>query len=99
MRSAVVWAVAGALASFAVIAGLSIGIFFLLPAVAALVLASRTPSAWPAVAVGVGAILLLVSTLNRGSGNLDARPWLAAGLALSLAGALASRWRLRARRA
>jgi hypothetical protein len=99
MRSVVVWAVAGALASFAVIAGLSIGIFFVLPAIVALVFATRSPSGWPAAGVGIGAILLLVATLNRGAGDLDARPWLGAGLALSLVGALATRRRLRGPRA
>jgi hypothetical protein len=83
------WAVAGALFTFSFLTGFSIGLF-LLP-VAALVLfwVARRSGGRETVGLleGVGWTLLTVAFIQSGSGDLDARPWLVAGLVLSLGAA------------
>jgi hypothetical protein len=86
------WLVGGALFTFSWVAGLSIGLLVLpFAAAAVLFVAFRAPHLHEAVgfAAGAGGILLLVAVLNRGSGDLDATPWLVAGLTLAL-GAVAA---------
>jgi hypothetical protein len=77
------WAAAGALMSFSFVTGLSIGVL-VLPFAAVLLLWTARTGAGPAealgVLVGIGATLLVVALLNRGSTGVDPRPWLVAGV-------------------
>ena len=81
-----VWALVG----FAIAIGLvSLGVLTLAPAVlvaVALLSSERAaPSAFGLV-TGAGALCLFVAGLQRGGGNLDARPWFLAGFVLAAVG-------------
>lgn len=81
------WLASGALFSFGVVAGLSIGVFVLpFAAAAVLVVSVGAPHFLEAAGfvAGAGATLLLVAFVNRGSGDLDATPWLLGGVTLAL---------------
>ena len=74
------WAAAGGLFGFSFVTGFTIGLFVLPVAAAALFLvASRAPhfSAGLGFVAGVGAMLLLVASVNSGR---DSAPWLVAGI-------------------
>jgi hypothetical protein len=83
------WALAGGLFSFAFISALSIGIFVLPIALVAFWLlgsrGARGAEMLGAIA-GAGAPCFLVAALSAGGEAPDARPWLAAGLALMAIG-------------
>jgi hypothetical protein len=94
------WAVAGALVAFSVIAAASIGLFVLPVAALAVVLAVRRTGrrtemmgAFP----GAGGVCALIAPLQRGPGSLDATPWIVAACVLAavgIAGFALSRCRL-----
>lgn len=77
------WSAAGAAMTFAFLTGLSIGLL-LLPAAAALLLwvASHAPHPTDALgfAEGIGAVLVLISFLNRAGTGVDPTAWLVAGI-------------------
>jgi hypothetical protein len=80
------WAVAGALVTFSLVAAASIGLFVLpVAALATALVARRTRArAEPLGAlVGAGAICLLIAWLQRAPGGFDWRPWLVAGAILA----------------
>ena len=72
-----------------VLGAISLGPLLIAPlGIAALVMAANEAvrrSAFGLLA-GAGGLFLLVAGLQQGSGNLDARPWLAIGLLLALVG-------------
>jgi hypothetical protein len=80
------WAAAGALVTFSLVAAASIGLF-VLPVAAlttALVARSTRSRAEPLGGlVGAGAVCLLIAWLQRAPGGFDWRPWLVAGLLLA----------------
>lgn len=83
------WAAAGALVAFSLIAAASVGLFVLPVAAFVTVLAARRARNWTETLgslVGVGGICGLIALLQRGPGSLDARPWLAAAVLLAAAG-------------
>jgi hypothetical protein len=93
------WSLSGALVTFSVLAAASIGIFVLPLAVVVSALTARRTrrrAELLGALVGAGANFGLIAFLQRGSGDLDARPWLVAGIALVGAGiatfALLDRW-------
>ena len=80
------WSLAGALVTFSVLAAASIGLFVLpLAAVATALAARRTQRRAEVLGalVGVGAVCGVIALLQRGSGGLDATPWLVAGVLLA----------------
>ena len=91
------WAFVGALCSFTLLALASIGLFLLPFALLALFLVGRRGVRGPellGLITGVGAIVILIGTLNTGDhGGLDPRPWLIVGAALVAAGVVAYAWR------
>jgi hypothetical protein len=83
------WALAGALVTFSLIAAASIGLFVL--PVAALVTAlvarsTRLAAETLGALVGAGAICLVIAWLQRAPGGFDWRPWLVAGTVLAALG-------------
>jgi hypothetical protein len=83
------WAVAGALVAFSLIAAVSIGLFVLpVAALATVVAARRTHNRTEMLGalVGVGGTCGLIALLQRGPGSLDATPWLVAAILLAAAG-------------
>ena len=87
----VAWAIEGALVAFSVLSAASVGLFVMPVAVLLLLwLARRGASGPPMLGALPGAAVpvLAVAWLQRGPGDLDARPWLLAGLVLAAAGAL-----------
>jgi len=76
---------------FSFVAAASIGLFFLVPALALVAAAARlAPARWNAYGAlaGAGVMSLVVAWIQRGAGDLDARPWLIAGC-IACAGAFA----------
>jgi hypothetical protein len=83
------WAVAGALVGFSLVAAASIGLLVLPVAAVALALVARATRnrAEPFGAlVGAGAICFLVAWIQRAPGGFDSRSWLLAGSLLVLLG-------------
>lgn len=83
------WAVAGALVVFSVIAAASIGLFVLPIAALAAVLAvrrTRSRTEMLGVFVGAGGVCGLIALLQRGSGSLDATPWIVAAVVFAAVG-------------
>ena len=81
------WAVAGALVAFSLIAAASIGLFVLPVAGLVTVVAARTHN-WTetlGALAGVGGTCGLIALLQRGPGSLDATPWLVAAVLLAAA--------------
>jgi hypothetical protein len=83
------WALAGGLFTFSLLTGFSIGLFLLPAAAVALFWVARRSGGRETVGLfeGVGWTLLAVAFIQSGSGDLDARPWLLAGIVLSLGAA------------
>jgi hypothetical protein len=79
-------ALAGGLFTFSLLTGFSIGLFLLPAAAVALFWVARRSGGRETVGLfeGVGWTLLAVAFIQSGSGDLDARPWLLAGVVLSL---------------
>jgi len=99
MRGFATWALAGFLATFAILSGFSIGFLVAPFAVVAVGLAWREPAGDAEVsgmALGAGGTLVLIGLLNLGPGGTDPVPWLVAGAALA-AISLALYWMLRRR--
>jgi hypothetical protein len=83
------WALAGALVTFSLVAAASIGLFVLpLAALATALVARSTRLAAQALGalVGAGAICLLIAWLQREPGGFESRPWLVAGVVLGTLG-------------
>jgi hypothetical protein len=83
------WSIAGALVTFSLVTALSIGPFVLpIAAVVTALAARRTQQRAEMLGalVGAGAVCAVIAFLQRGSGGLDARPWLVAAIALAAAG-------------
>ena len=83
------WAVAGALVAFSLLAAASIGLFILPMAGLATVLAARRTrgrAEMLGVCVGAGAVCGLIALLQRGPGSLDATPWLVAAVLFAATG-------------
>jgi hypothetical protein len=83
------WAVAGALVSFSLVAAASIGFLVLPVAAVALALVARATRsrAEPFGAlVGAGAICFLIAWIQRAPGGFDSRSWLLAGSMLAVVG-------------
>jgi hypothetical protein len=83
------WALAGALVAFSLVAAASIGLFIL--PVAALVTLfaarrTRTRVEMFGAFVGVGGVCGLIAFLQRGPGSLDATPWIVAAVVFAAAG-------------
>ena len=102
MRSFGAWALAGFLATFAVLSGFSIGFLVAPFAAVAVGLALRHTARDAEVSgmvFGAGATLVFIGLLNLDHGGMDPAPWLFAGAALAaLSVALyrvARRWTLR----
>jgi uncharacterized membrane protein len=83
------WAVAGALVAFSLIAAASIGLFILpVAGLVTLLAVRRTRSRAEMLGgfVGAGAVCGLIAMLQRGPGSLDARPWIIAAVVLAAVG-------------
>jgi hypothetical protein len=83
------WAVAGALVGFSLVAAASIGLLVLPVAAVALALVARATRnrAEPFGAlVGAGAICFLIAWIQQAPGGFDSRSWLLAGSLLVLLG-------------
>jgi hypothetical protein len=83
------WAVAGALVSFSLIAAASIGLFVLPVAALAIFFAvrrTRSRAEILGVFVGAGAICALIALLQRGPDSLDATPWIVAAVVFAAIG-------------
>jgi len=81
-----VWALVG---FGAAISAVSLGPLVMAPVARAALSLSASEKARPSafgLAAGAGALCLPVAALQRGGGNLDARPWLLAGLVLACTG-------------
>lgn len=77
------WAAAGALVSFSVLAAASIGLFILPLAALVTFLAVRRTRGRAEVLgafVGAGGVCGLIALLQRGPGSLDATPWIVAAV-------------------
>jgi hypothetical protein len=81
-----VWALVG----FAIAIGLvSLGVLTLAPAALvaiALLSSERAERSAFGLVTGAGALCLFIAGLQRGGGNLDARPWFLAGFVLAAVG-------------
>jgi hypothetical protein len=80
------WSLAGALVTFSVLAAASIGLFVLpLAALVTALIARRMQDRAELLGalVGAGAVCAVIALLQRGSGGLDARPWLVAAAVLA----------------
>jgi hypothetical protein len=88
-----VWVFVG----FAIAIGLvSLGVLTLAPAALvaiALLFSPRAQRSAFGLVSGAGALGLLVAGLQRGAGNLDARPWFLAGPVLAAVGIAGHAWR------
>ena len=85
------WALAGALIAFSLIAAASIGLFVLpVAGLATLVAARRTRTRVEmfGALVGVGGVCGLIALLQHGPGSLDATPWIVAAVVFAAAGVL-----------
>jgi hypothetical protein len=83
------WAFAGALLTFSLVAAASIGLLVLPVAAFVTVFvarSTRTRAEPLGSLVGVAAICFLIAWIQRGPGGLDSRPWFAAGVVLAAAG-------------
>jgi hypothetical protein len=83
------WALAGGLVTFSLVAAASIGLFVLPVAALVTALAARsrrfTLESLGGL-VGAGAIFILIAWLQRAPGGFDWRPWLLAGAVLAALG-------------
>ena len=83
------WAVAGALVAFSLIAAASIGLFVLPVAALATLLAvrrTRSRTEMLGVFVGAGGVCGLIALLQRGPGSLDVTPWIVAAVVFAAVG-------------
>jgi hypothetical protein len=83
------WAFAGGLVTFSVIASASIGLLVFPLALVALWLASLTEPVWPealGTLAGAAASCFLIAYLQREPGGFDSVPWLVAGIVLTVIG-------------
>lgn len=83
------WAFAGGLVTFSVVAAASIGLFVLPIAALATAFVARSTRgrAEPFGAlVGAAAVCFLIAWIQRAPGGFDSRPWLVAGVVLALLG-------------
>jgi hypothetical protein len=83
------WALAGALGGFSLVAAASIGLLFLPLAAVGMAFAVRSTRdrAEPFGAlVGAGAICFLIAWIQRAPGGFDSRSWLVAGAVLACVG-------------
>ena len=84
------WFWAWALVGFAIAIGLvSLGVLTLAPAALvaiALLSSERAERSAFGLVTGAGALCLFVAGLQRGGGNLDARPWFLVGFVLTAVG-------------
>ena len=83
------WALAGALVTFSLVAAASVGLFVLPLSALVTVLAARsTRFGLESLGglVGAGAIFILIAWLQRPPGGFDWQPWLLAGALLAAVG-------------
>ena len=83
------WAAAGALVAFSLIAAASIGLFTLpMAGLVTLIAARRTRSRAEMLGafVGAGGVCGLIALLQRGPGSLDATPWVVAAVVFAAVG-------------
>lgn len=83
------WAVAGGLVTFSLVAAASIGLFVLPVAAVATALVARSTRARAepfGALVGAGAICFLIAWIQRAPGGFDSRSWLVAGTVLAALG-------------
>jgi hypothetical protein len=83
------WALAGGLVTFSLVAAASIGLFVLPLAFGAIWIAAASGRTWPeslGVLAGAASVCLLVAYIQREHDPVDPRPWLAAGIILGVVG-------------
>jgi hypothetical protein len=83
------WAVAGALVTFSLLAAASIGLFILPVAGLATFFAVRQAGSRAEMlgaSVGAGGVCGLIAVLQRGPGSLDATPWIVAAVVFASIG-------------
>jgi hypothetical protein len=81
------WALAGGLFTFSLLAAASIGLFILPLAFGAIWLAVASGRTWPeslGVLAGAALVCFLIAYIQRHHDPVDPRPWLAAGIALGV---------------
>jgi uncharacterized membrane protein len=81
------WALAGGLLTFSVLAAASIGLFVVPFALGALWLAAASGRTWPeslGLLAGAGSVCFLIAYIQRHHDPVDPRPWLAAGIVLGV---------------
>jgi hypothetical protein len=83
------WALAGGLFTFSLLAAASIGLFVMPLAFGAIWLAAASGRTWPeslGVLAGAAVVCFLIAYIQRHQDPVDARPWLAAGFVLGILG-------------
>jgi hypothetical protein len=83
------WALAGGLFTFSLLAAASIGLFIMPLAFGAIWLAADSGRTWPeslGVLAGAALVCFLIAYIQRHHDPVDPRPWLAAGIVLVVVG-------------
>jgi hypothetical protein len=83
------WALAGGLFTFSLLAAASIGLFVMPLAFGAIWLAAASGRTWPeslGVLAGAAGVCFLIAYIQRHHDPVDPRPWLAAGIVLGVIG-------------